>query len=44
MLEGYAQSARRPPAFPEAPEAMDCASRMVMVCSVGLKEGWRVRK
>jgi len=36
---GYAQRARRPPALPEAPDAIEVASRMVMVWVVGLKEG-----
>lgn len=44
MQAGYAQSASRPPAFPEAPDAMDVASRMVMLWSEELKAGWRVRK
>jgi hypothetical protein len=44
MQEGYAQRASRPPAFPEAPEAMDWASRMVILWRAGLKAGWRVRK
>lgn len=44
MLEGYAHSARSPPAFPDAPDAMDVASRMVILCLVGEYLGWRVRK
>ena len=35
MFDGYAQSASRPPAFPDAPDAMDVASRMVIWCLEG---------
>ena len=34
MLAGYAQRARSPPAFPDAPDAMDVASRIVILCLV----------
>jgi len=44
MLDGYAHSASRPPAFPDAPEAIDRASTMVILWIEGLKDGWRVRK
>jgi hypothetical protein len=35
MLEGYAQRARSPPALPDAPDARDVASRMVILWSAG---------
>lgn len=44
MHLGYAHKARSPPAFPDAAEAIDWASRMVILCVAGLKLGWRVRK
>jgi len=44
MQAGYAHSARRPPALPDAPEAMACASTMVIWCSAGLNNGCRVKK
>jgi hypothetical protein len=44
MHAGYAHSARRPPALPEAPEAMDVASSRVMESWEGEKEGWCERK
>lgn len=44
MLEGYAHRARRPPDFPDAPEAMDWDSRMITLSVEGENEGWRVRK
>ena len=39
MLLGYAQSARRPPALPEAPAAIEEDSRIVILWSSGLNEG-----
>jgi hypothetical protein len=44
MHDGYAQSARRPPAFPEAPDAMDWDSRMVTLCFEEENEGCVVMK
>ena len=45
MDEGYAQRARSPPAFPEAPEATEgAASSSVILCSAGLNLGCLVRK
>ena len=44
MQAGYAHRASSPPALPDAPEAMDRASMMVILCSAGLKDGCRVRK
>lgn len=44
MEAGYDQRASSPPALPDAPEAMDVASSIVIWCKEGLKEGWRERK
>lgn len=44
MFDGYAHSPSRPPALPDAAEAMEVASRMVMAWCFGSKEGWRERK
>jgi hypothetical protein len=44
MHEGYAHRARRPPAFPDAPEATDWDSIMVTLCLEAEYEGCLVRK
>jgi hypothetical protein len=44
MLLGYAHSANKPPAFPEAPPAIFVASRSVIECLLGSNDGWRERK
>jgi hypothetical protein len=44
MQFGYAHSARRPPAFPDAPPAILVASKSVMLSLSLLKFGWCERK
>jgi hypothetical protein len=44
MHEGYAQRASRPPAFPDAAEAIDWDSRIVTLCLDGENEGCLVMK
>lgn len=39
MLDGYAQRAKRPPDFPDAPEAIDWDSRIMTLCVEGENEG-----
>ena len=43
MDAGRAHSASNPPAFPDAADAIDWASMMVIFVVEGLYEGWRVR-
>lgn len=44
MLDGYAQSASRPPAFPDAADAIEVASSIVILWRDGLYRGCRVKK